>query len=113
MKKIAVPADNGLVSAHFGHCPSFEVFEVDEVAGAVLSRSSQPAPAHEPGKIPRWLEELGVDVVLSGGMGRKALELFHEVGIEAVVGVGPMSVDEAVQGYLKGLLRLQGNACDH
>jgi hypothetical protein len=30
-----------------------------------------------------------------------------------VVGVGPMSVDEAVQGYLKGLLRLQGNACDH
>ena len=108
MKKIAVPADNGLVSAHFGHCPSFEVFEADEAVGVVLSRSRQPAPAHEPGKIPRWLKELGVDVVLSGGMGRRALELFSELGIEAVSGGSGLSVDEAVQGYLNGSLRLQG-----
>lgn len=113
MKKIAVPADNGLVSAHFGHCPSFEIFEADEARGVVLSRSRQPAPPHEPGKIPRWLKELGVDVVLTGGVGRRALELFHEIGIEAVVGVNGVSVDEAIQGYLKGSLRLQGNACDH
>jgi len=113
MKKIAVPADDGRVSAHFGHCPSFEVFEADEALGVVLSRSRQPAPAHEPGKIPRWLKELGVDVVLSGGMGRGAIELFSELGIEAIVGVSGLSVDEAVQGYLNGSLRLQGNACDH
>ena len=113
MKRIAIPDENGRVSAHFGHCPSFAIYEIDEDARAVHTRKSEVSPPHEPGAIPRWLKELGVQVVLSGGMGRKAIELFKELGIEPVVGVSGLGVDEAVQGYLSGRLNLQSNACDH
>jgi predicted Fe-Mo cluster-binding NifX family protein len=113
MKKIAVSSDDGRVAAHFGHCLGFEVLEVDEASRVVLSRKRHPAPAHEPGRIPRWLKELGVNVVLTGRMGKKALELFEELGMEAVVGVPSVGVDEAIQAYLKDALVLKENLCDH
>jgi len=113
MKRIAIPDENGLVSAHFGHCPSFAIYEVDENARAVNTRKSEVPPPHEPGAIPRWLKELGVQVVLAGGMGRKAMELLRKLGIEPVVGVSGLGVEEAVQGYLSGSLHLQSNVCDH
>ena len=46
-----------------------------------------PAPKHEPGAFPRWLHSLGVQVVIAGGIGQRALVLFAQQGINVVAGL--------------------------
>jgi predicted Fe-Mo cluster-binding NifX family protein len=70
-------------------------------------------PEHEPGVIPRWLKSEGVDVVITGGVGQKAIRLFESLGIQTVVGVSPRETDEVVQEYLAGSLTSDSNLCDH
>ncbi len=111
--KIAVPVDNGRVSAHFGHCPAFALYEVDEATQTVRSNTSLPAPPHEPGLLPGWLHERGANVIITGGMGQRAQTLFAEHGIQVVVGAPSDPTDDVVRAYLAGALRAGANTCDH
>lgn len=111
--KIAVPVDDGRVSAHFGHCPTFELYEVDEATKTALSKVTLAAPPHEPGLLPRWLNERGANVIITGGMGPRARGLFTEHGIRVVVGIPAEPVDKVVAAYLAGALQAGANLCDH
>ena len=93
---------DGAVSAHFGHCAAFTLITLD--ANRVVSHEVVQNPFaehHEPGAVPGYLAGLGVDAVLSGGMGRRALALFAERGIAASTGHAG-TVREAVQAWLQG-----------
>jgi predicted Fe-Mo cluster-binding NifX family protein len=111
--KIAIPLAGEVVSMHFGHCTAFALYEVDEARQEVSAKVMLEAPPHEPGVLPRWLHEHGADVVISGGMGRRALDLFAQQGIRVVVGAGPELADAVVAAYLAGTLRAGANVCDH
>ena len=111
--KIAIPLEDGRVSMHFGHCSAFAVYDVDESNKQVLSQTELPAPPHEPGMLPGWLHERGATVVITGGMGRRAQDLFAQQGIEVVTGAPPQATDEVVAAYLSGVLQAGANACDH
>jgi len=108
--RLAIATENGTVSAHFGHCPEFTLVDVED--GAVSSRRAVAAPPHQPGVIPMFLKDQGVDVIVAGGMGRKAADIFNDVGIEQVVGVSG-SVDAAIEAWLDGSLSGDGSLCDH
>ena len=82
--KIAIPVTNGRLSAHFGHCEQFALVDVDE--GQAGETTLMTPPPHEPGALPRWLHEQGADLIVAGGMGRRAQQLFAENGIQVVVG---------------------------
>ena len=71
---------------HFGHCEQFALVDVDEDGpqAAEAPRSLTPPP-HEPGLLPRWLHEQGADVVIAGGMGQRAQQLFAQSGIRVLV----------------------------
>ena len=86
-KTIAVPTVAGKACQHFGHCERFAIIEVSD--GAVTSSCMVTPPAHQPGLYPRFLAEQGVTVVLAGGMGQKALDLFAQQGIEVLMGMPP------------------------
>jgi len=43
------------------------------------------APPHEPGLLPRWLHEQGAHLIIAGGMGHRAQELFVQNGIQVTV----------------------------
>jgi len=75
--KIAFSTDNGAVSAHFGRCPEFTIAEIDN--GIVKESKTVANPGHEPGRIPEFLHGMGVEVIVAGGMGRRAVSLspFH------------------------------------
>jgi predicted Fe-Mo cluster-binding NifX family protein len=111
--KIAIPLVAGCLSMHFGHCEEFAVLEVDEQTKKVLSTSVHQAPPHEPGVLPNWLHQLGVNVIIAGGMGRRAQQLFAQKDIRVVIGARNETPDRLVSGYLSGTLQTGDNICDH
>ena len=74
--RIAIPMAEGKLSMHFGHCEQFALLDVDPQAGTILGRKDVEPPPHEPGLTPPWLAERDVNLVISGGMGRRAQQLF-------------------------------------
>jgi predicted Fe-Mo cluster-binding NifX family protein len=111
--KIAIPLSNGGLSMHFGHCEAFALVDVDPATKEILGRNDIDAPPHEPGLLPAWLAERGVTVVISGGMGRRARDLFDGHGIEVVVGASVGAPEKLVSDYLAGTLATGENICDH
>jgi|SRR3989339_760807 len=108
--KIAVAADGDSVSGHFGRCQKYSFFEVE--GKTVKSKSHADCPAHQPGFIPRWLKEQGVNVVIAGGAGVKAQELFTEFGIKYFLGVQG-KIEEVVKLLLDGKLAGGESLCDN
>jgi predicted Fe-Mo cluster-binding NifX family protein len=106
--KIAVAADSGQVSAHFGHCEGFALFTAEN--GVVTGRAFVPNPGHQPGYLPGFLRDQGAHVVIAGGMGSGAAELFARYGIQAVTGAAG-AVEDVVRLYLDGRLASSGDVC--
>jgi predicted Fe-Mo cluster-binding NifX family protein len=65
--RIAISTDQGYVSAHFGRCPSYTIIDIKE--GQILNREEIPNPGHQPGFLPQFLSERGVNCIIAGGMG--------------------------------------------
>ena len=113
MHKIAIPIVEGHLSAHFGHCEEFAIFDVDLEAKKIIGQEKAPSPPHEPGLLPRWLGEKGVSVIIAGGMGTRAQELFAEQGISVSIGAPAGDPEEIVISYMNSVLELGSNICDH
>lgn len=112
-RRIAVPVEAGVVAEHFGHCEQFAIFETDPDVRRIVSADTVPAPPHTPGFLPGWLRTLGVDVIIAGGMGRRAQELFRDCGIEVIVGASRGTALDVAQSYLDDDLIPAPNPCDH
>lgn len=106
--KIAVASEERHVSGHFGHCEGFTIYEVGRDKS--LAESFIQNPGHRPGYLPVFLKEKGVDVIISGGMGETAQQLFNENGIQVVVGVEGLC-HETAEKYVKGELKSSGSIC--
>lgn len=110
---IAIPLAGGRLAQHFGHCEAFALVDVDHQAGTVLGVETVAAPPHQPGLLPRWLAEQGAEIVIAGGMGVRAQELFLQQGIQVVVGAGADEPEAIARAYLAGALATGANLCDH
>ncbi len=111
--RVAIPVANGRLAMHFGHCEQFALIDVDSKAKSILRTEEVTAPGHEPGLLPRWLAERGVNVVIAGGMGARAQSLFAENKIKVVVGATAQTPQQLVTDYLDGTLEAGDNVCDH
>lgn len=111
--KIAVPIVEGMLSLHFGHCEAFALVDVDQDAGSISHTRTVESPPHEPGLLPRWLAQHGADVIIAGGMGSRAQDLFAQQNITVVVGAPRETPETIVKSYLAGSLATGDNACDH
>jgi ATP-binding protein involved in chromosome partitioning len=113
LSRIAVPVTNGLLCAHFGHCETFALMDVDRKKGLIVHREDITAPPHEPGLLPRWLQGKGATIIIAGGMGSRAKGLFDEQGIQVIVGAQPDTPEAVVHAYLANTLVTGENVCDH
>ena len=111
--KIAIPVAQGMLCMHFGHSEQFALFEVDPDQKTILGKEMLTPPPHEPGVLPKWLSELGADVIITGGMGVRAQNLFSQSGVKVVVGAPAEDPMGVVQSYLDGTLKTGANICDH
>jgi predicted Fe-Mo cluster-binding NifX family protein len=109
--KIAVASDKDMVSEHFGYCEGFAIFEADK--DQIIKGELIPNPGHKPGFLPNFLNDKGINVIISGGMGGGAVDIFNEKGIEVIVGAKG-NARNAAELYLQGKLKSTGSVChDH
>lgn len=111
MIKIAIPSRGDMVDEHFGHCEAFTVFTVDPGKGIVEQIKLTPPPACGcKSNLVTTLADMGVTVMIAGGMGEGAVRLLHEQGIATFRGVsGPTR--QAVMAWLEGRLADRGAVC--
>lgn len=106
--KIAVAAEGTQVTEHFGHCPAFLIF--DAADGQITAMDNVPNPGHKPGFLPNFLADCGVTVIISGGMGAGAIDIFNQRGVEVIVGATG-DARAAAEAYLRGELKSSGSVC--
>lgn len=106
--KIAIASDQGMATQHFGHCETFNIFEVKDKK--IVNSEVVPNPGHKPGFLPNFLNDLGVNVIISGGMGGGAVDIFNEKNIEVIIGAKG-SAEDIVDLYIKGMLESTGSIC--
>ncbi|NWF75628.1 MAG: dinitrogenase iron-molybdenum cofactor [Nitrospirae bacterium] len=101
--KIAISTDGDFVSAHFGRCPFFTILNIED--GKLLQQEIIENPGHQPGYIPQFLHQKGVECIVAGGMGMRARGFFEEAGIQTILGVtGKINdvIEKIKDGILKG-----------
>lgn len=106
--KLAIAQDGEIVSAHFGHCESYAIFEMED--GTLARQADLLSPGHEPGRLPAFLAENGVNAVIAGGMGPRAVELFHMNGIEVFLGIAG-EIEAVAAAYAAGGLTSGESTC--
>ena len=109
--KFAIPLAQGKLTAHFGHCQDFAIIEVEN--SQIKNTEILVPPAHEPGVLPRWLHELGANVIIAGGMGQRAVDLFTQNSISVVIGAPSLEPEELVKSYIENSLVTGDNICSH
>ena len=111
--RIAIPLTGGKLSQHFGHCEQFAIIDVDNGSKSIKNQELVSPPPHEPGVLPKWLAGLQVELIIAGGMGQRAQQLFAQNGIDVVVGAADNTPQELALQYLTGQLQCGRNICDH
>jgi Mrp family chromosome partitioning ATPase/predicted Fe-Mo cluster-binding NifX family protein len=111
--KIAIPTAGGQLCMHFGHCEQFALLMVDTNTKRITSTESVTPPPHEPGLLPKWLAEKNVNLIIAGGMGQRAQQLFSQNKIEVISGAPAESPENLVMAYLNNTLQTGVNTCDH
>jgi len=107
MKRIALACEDnqgvsGQISQHFGRCPYYLIVDVD--GHEIRKTDSVNNPyynSHVPGMVPQFISEQGANVMIAGGMGPRAIDMFTSLGIEAVSGATG-NVGNVLQAYLRG-----------
>ena len=108
MLKVAVASEHQTVTEHFGHCVNFNLYEMEN--NKIVKEESIPNPGHKPGFLPNFLNEQGVDVIISGGMGGGAISIFNEKNIEVIVGASG-DARAAAEAWARGELKSTGSVC--
>ncbi|MDZ7776710.1 MAG: NifB/NifX family molybdenum-iron cluster-binding protein [Bacteroidales bacterium] len=81
---------------------------------ASVSETLLPAPPHEPGLLPKWLAAKGVNEIIAGGMGQRAIQLFEQHNVTVNLGVRAQGdYQSIVDQYIRQTLETGDNSCNH
>jgi Mrp family chromosome partitioning ATPase/predicted Fe-Mo cluster-binding NifX family protein len=109
--KVAIPLADGILCNHFGHCEQFVL--IDLKGKDIIQKELVTPPPHEPGLLPRWLGEKGVNLIIAGGMGQRAMSLFAERGIKVMTGAPQLPPEDLIGHLVSQTLVTGANVCDH
>lgn len=108
--RIAIASSDQKIAQHFGHCTHFHLFDI--VNQDITKQHLLENPGHQPGVLPKFLAQQGVSIIISGGMGGKAIELFQKHNIAVVLGANGQ-VKDVIQAFLHGELESNEEPCGH
>lgn len=90
------------VAHHFGRCPFFALVDLEGNEVKAVQVIDNPFyNGHQPGQVPGFIHSQKADVMLSGGMGGRAIQFFEQYGIHAATGAAG-TVRTALESYLGG-----------
>jgi predicted Fe-Mo cluster-binding NifX family protein len=98
------------VGEHFGRVPAYTVVDTETDAVETISNTSEHMGGT--GYPPEIMVNAGVNVMVCGGLGRRAIMMFEEMGIRVFVGASG-TVRDAVSAFQAGALEeaTDENAC--
>jgi len=105
--KIAVTYENGQIFQHFGHTEAFKIYDVEN--GEI--KNSQVVDTSGSGHcaLGAFLADMGVEVLICGGIGPGAQNALYNAGIRLFGGVQG-DADAAVNALIKGELDFDPDA---
>jgi len=106
MSKVCVPTAGrgGLddqVGEHFGRVPTYTIYDSETEAVTIVDNTSEHAGGS--GLPADILAGLGIDVLLCGGAGRRAISILSENGIDVCAGLAG-TASEAIEAWKGGKL---------
>ena len=105
---ISVESSNGLdstVAHHFGRCPYFALVDLEGNKLQAIEVIDNPYfSGHQVGEVPKFIHDQNADMMLSGGMGGRAIQFFKDYGIGVATGATG-TVESTLGNYLAGGLR--------
>ncbi|MHA1669931.1 MAG: NifB/NifX family molybdenum-iron cluster-binding protein [Promethearchaeota archaeon] len=107
--KIAISTDSGQVCAHFGRAPEFTFVTIEN--SEIIKKEVLPNPGHTVGSIPKFLSEHEANYIITGGMGRRAVEFFNQYKIEVIMGIEG-TIDNVTKGFINGTLEGTEGICN-
>lgn len=111
--KIAVPTtQTNMVDDHFGHCEFFTVFSIENKEVKAKEIVGSPSECGCKSNIAGTLQNIGVEVMLAGGIGGGAINVLNHHGINVYRGCSG-DIDELIKEFIKGDLVDSGETCDH
>jgi predicted Fe-Mo cluster-binding NifX family protein len=108
--RIAISAETneGLdskVAQHFGRCPYFAFVDVEGQEVKSVEVIQNPfLGGHQVGQVPAFIHERKANVMLSGGMGGRAIQFFKQYSIDTATGARG-TVRDTLANYFAGNLR--------
>ncbi|NMC59703.1 MAG: dinitrogenase iron-molybdenum cofactor biosynthesis protein [Candidatus Methanofastidiosa archaeon] len=84
------------IGEHFGRTITYTIYDLDSNNLKVIDNSSEHMGGI--GYPPELLKKEGVDILICRGLGRRALEMFNEYGIEVYIGATG-TVDDSISAY--------------
>ena len=109
--KIAVTYENGQVFQHFGRTEAFKIYTVED--GKVQKSEVVGTNGNGHGALAGFLQGLGVDTLICGGIGGGAQNALTAAGIRLYGGASG-EADRQVEDLLAGRLTYQPDVhCDH
>ena len=101
IKKLAISTDGGEVAVHFGRCSQFTIVDIEN--GKVVKKEVIDNPGHQPGHLPRFFRDIGVDYLIAGSAGPLAQDYFREYKIKLILGVEG-KVDKVIEDFIEDRL---------
>ena len=93
----------GRVGQHFGRCAAYTLVEVEDGRIGEARVVDNPFVAgHAPGDVPGFIASTDAHVLLTGGIGHRAISFFGQHGIEVSSG-HTGTVAEAVEAWVAGI----------
>lgn len=110
--KIAIPTKDNFVDNHFGHCDTYTIITTDD-NNNILKKEFLPSPQGCGCKsnIAETFQQIGVEVMLAGGIGEGAINILSRHGINVVRGCSG-DVDILAKKYTGGELVDSGVSCE-
>ncbi len=108
--RLAIARTGNEAAQHFGYCDNFVIYDIE--GNKVINQSILQNPGHSPGVLPPFLHQQGVHVVIAGGMGQRARDLFAENNIHTITGLTG-TVDQILGAYLSNTLQATNETCSH
>ena len=113
--KICIPTmgENGLdnlVGEHFGRVPTYTIVDLDTNEVKVIPNTSEHGGGQ--GYPPEIMAREGVNVMICQGLGRRAISMFEQMGIDVYIGASG-TVKDVVEAFKQEKLQKANadNAC--
>ena len=102
--RIAIPLKQNKFSLNFSACDQFAFIEIKKGTRQILDAQYKTPLSFNLDALPRWIRENEVDLILAGGMGQRAKEIFAQNQIDVRVGFLNGSIKEVIEKFIESQL---------